>query len=117
MKKWLFALLLLPCIAIATACMELTLEGSGSPKPIYHVETIHTSYYGFTWSHFDSKKATDGIGLYRVVYHTNYLYSLIGVLTLGLYEPIQVQWWLQQPPDTHEKVIPDSSLMKSSRKK
>lgn len=89
------------CLAFAlilAGCVNFPIEGSGTPQKTNGYETIHGSYYGFKWQEYDIKKAKDGLGLYRVIYHTNYLYSAAAVLTLGLYVPQDVEWWVQALP-------------------
>ena len=80
-----------------SGCMNSTIEGSGTPQKTNGQEVIHGSFYGFQWKDHDIRKAKDGLGLYRVIYHTNYLYSTAAVLSLGLYVPQEIEWWVQAP--------------------
>ena len=77
------------CLAFAlilAGCVNFPIEGSGTPQKTNGYETIHGSYYGFKWQEYDIKKAKD------------YLYSAAAVLTLGLYVPQDVEWWVQALP-------------------
>ncbi|MFA7231864.1 MAG: hypothetical protein WC071_11395 [Victivallaceae bacterium] len=83
---------------ILAGCTNFPIEGSGTPEKTNGHETIHGSFYGFKWQEYEIKKAKDGLGLYRVICHANYLYSATAVLTLGLYVPQEIEWWIQAPP-------------------
>lgn len=91
----------------ATGCMSVDIENhpKGMDKtassPRGGIETIHGSFYGFYWrtrTQEDVIKAKGDIQLYRVTYHNNMLYSLVSVLTLGLYVPETIEWKLVTAP-------------------
>ena len=90
------------CLTLAlilVGCANFPIEGSGTPEiKTQPPDIIHGSFYGFKWKDYDIKKAHDGLGLYQVIYHTNYLYSAAAVLTLGLYVPQKLEWRVQTPP-------------------
>ena len=97
MLKKVKAVVLALGLSLASACSSFIIEGDGQKAPAMHQETIHGSLYGFTWNQHDISKSGDYRGLYRVRVSTNGWYLLASAVTLGLYLPQDVQWWLQQP--------------------
>eukprot|EP00831_Metopus_contortus_P037825 TRINITY_DN2979_c0_g4_i1.p2 TRINITY_DN2979_c0_g4~~TRINITY_DN2979_c0_g4_i1.p2 ORF type:complete len:442 (-),score=67.97 TRINITY_DN2979_c0_g4_i1:1176-2501(-) len=95
--KSLFYILGAGLVLTLSGCMNASIEGSGTPQLTNGEEIIHGSFYGFKWKESSVKKAKDGLGLYRIIYHTNYLYSSVAVLSLGLYVPQEIEWWVQAP--------------------
>jgi hypothetical protein len=64
--------------------------------------TIHGSMYGFDWQNKKNvvlAKNASGrlVPLCRIECHTNYLYLLTGVLSLGLYYPQTFEYTLVKP--------------------
>ena len=92
-------------ITLATficACQHIRIKGDGTPDKHGQPETIHGSYYGFNWSDFDEIKTKDKIALYKVRCNDNFAYALVGVLSLGLYKPMDIEYWTAVP--LNEKV-------------
>ena len=77
--------------------MTFEVEGDGqlTPQSVSGSETVHGSLYGFTWGSRDIQKCSDGLGLYRVEFHTNAFFLLVSTCSLGLYVPQVVEWWCQ----------------------
>lgn len=90
-KTLYFLFLVFPAFFIS-GCQHITLKGDGVPNKHYQ-ETIHSSYYGFYWNDYKEIKASNNEGLYRIRICDNYAYSLIGILTLGIYKPLDVEYW------------------------
>lgn len=90
-------------ILVTSGCSSFELEsgamcnnlekGAGS-----HSQTVHGSFWGFKWKEPVVEKCEDGCGLFRVEYHTNALFILASVATLGLYVPQTVEWWCAVEP-------------------
>ncbi|MBR6389172.1 MAG: hypothetical protein IKS15_03535 [Opitutales bacterium] len=92
MKKLAINLFLLPCLVLVCACQHVNVKGDGTPD-IHKTETIHGSYYNFYWSEYKPVKTAGRVPLYRVRVGDNYLYALAGVLSLGLYRPLDIEYW------------------------
>lgn len=92
-----YLLLVLGCLLLGniSGCATMTIEGDGqkTPKSEHGTHTAHASYYGFVWSEPPVEKCENGQGLYRVRVHTNALYSLLSIVSLGLYVPQTAEWW------------------------
>ncbi len=83
----------IPLVIASTACQVINIEGDGVPDRHGLPETIHSSYYGFNWCDYDEVKASSQQGLYRVRVSDSYLNALVGVVSLGLYKPITIEYW------------------------
>lgn len=94
----LISTLIVACaVSILSGCMHVAVEGDcpKTPDSIYGQESIHGSFYGFNWDD-DTRQVrkTDGeLGLARVEYRTNFFYALVSVVTLGMYAPVDVDFW------------------------
>ena len=100
MKNNIMAVLIC-CLALsAFGCTTMTIEGDGQKTPTSKTgtHTVHGSYYDFVWSAPPEKVCDNGRGLYRVRYHTNALYALVSILSLGFYVPQTAQWWCDGTP-------------------
>jgi len=85
-------------VALA-GCATMILEGDGQKGPGKKLQTVHGSYYGFVWSEPKVKVCDNSHGLYRVSYHTNALYALASLASLGLYVPQTAEWWCDETPN------------------
>ena len=85
-------------------CATMSLEGDGQKTPMseHGTHTVHGSYYDFVWSSPPVEKCENGHGLYRVRVHTNVLYSLVSIVSLGLYVPQTAEWWCDATPSQQE---------------
>jgi hypothetical protein len=84
--------------------MTFTIEGDlpKTTKSATDSETVHSSLYGIEWSKKrEVEKCGNQQGLTRVRYHTNAIYLLASVVSLGMYVPQNVTWWCgaTQVPD------------------
>jgi hypothetical protein len=87
---------LLCCIIGSLAgCATMTIEGDGqkTAQSKTGTHTVHGTYYNVVWSQPPVDKCDNNRGLYRVRYHTNLVYALVSVVSLGLYVPQTAQWW------------------------
>jgi hypothetical protein len=78
-----------------SACATVTID-SDVPKTTDSTtgtDTVHGSFYNFVWSAPEVTKCEKGQGLSRVRTHTNAAYSLVSILSLGLYVPQTITWW------------------------
>jgi len=94
-------ILLISCIIMSlSGCATMTIEGDGqkTPESRTGTHTSHGSYYGFVWSEPPVTKCENGRGLYRVRNHTNAVYSLVSILSLGFYVPQTAEWWCDGTP-------------------
>jgi hypothetical protein len=83
----------------------MTIEGDGQKtvESRSGTHTVHGSYYGFVWSEPPPvTKCENGRGLYRARYHTNAVYSVVSVASIGLYVPQTVEWWCDGTPDQED---------------
>lgn len=88
----------LACLALAGAlasCTTFDVEGDGvkTPDAPHGTATRHGSFWGIEWSDWTADTCGTGNGLYRVRFHTNALYALATVFSVGLYVPQDVEWW------------------------
>ena len=92
---------LICCIMVgASGCTTMTIEGDGqkTPQSKTGTHTVHASYYGLVWSSPPVDKCDNGRGLYRARYHTNVIYAVVSIVSLGLYVPQTVEWWCDGTP-------------------
>lgn len=96
---------------VITACSTLTLDSDAQKTPTseHGTHTKHGSFYDFVWSEPPAEKCAQGKGLARVRYHTNIVYVLVSVVSLGLYVPQTVEWWCDGSTDSddEEEFIPE----------
>ncbi len=104
MEKTICAMLICCMIAGISGCATMTIEGDGQKTPQSKTgsHTAHGSYYGYVWSEPPAVKCENHRGLYRVRYHTNAVYSLASILSLGLYVPQTVEWWCDGTPNPED---------------
>jgi hypothetical protein len=99
--NWTYKLVAVCLVSILTACTHFAIEGDcpKTPDSIYGQETVHGSMYGFNWDDNSRqvRKAGNRLGLARVEYRTNALYTLLSIVTLGLYVPVDVDYWVEAP--------------------
>lgn len=100
MKKHLFLIFISLFLFNVLSCATMTIEGDGqkSPQSKTGTHTKHGSFYGFTWKEPAVTKCDNRRGIYRARYHTNALYVLAMVASLGLYVPQTVEWWCDAAP-------------------
>lgn len=81
-------------------CATMTIEGDGqkTPESKAGTHTKHGSFYSIVWSEPPVDKCDNGRGLYRARYHTNAVYVLASVFSLGFYVPQTVEWWCDGTP-------------------
>ena len=101
MKLKIYSLILALSIT-SFGCTSFVVEGGGNKAAASGTETIHTSLYGFDWSDRPKVKSSKE-GLYKIEVSTNGFYVLASALSLGLYVPQDVQWWLQKEQKTGAK--------------
>lgn len=101
MKNYLRAVLISCMIVSISSCATMTIEGDGQKtvESTNGTHTVHGSYYSFNWSSPKVDKCKNGRGLYRARYHTNAIYSLVSIISVGLYVPQTVQWWCDGTPN------------------
>ena len=104
------------CLLGCAGCTSFTIEGDGT-KGKHGVGTVHGSFYGFDWVQWEPSKCSDDIGLYRVDCHSNMLYSLAAVGTLGLYVPQDVEWWIQEKQQSTNAPVwnPNTPILKPKK--
>jgi hypothetical protein len=76
-------------------CMNLPIEGDCNKSLKTEQETVHCSMYGFNWDDNTRivRKTKDGIALAKVEYNMNGLDLFLGAITLGLYVPVELEYW------------------------
>ena len=95
MKIKMQAVLFLSLVTIITGCTSARIEGTGIPSEKSQNKVIHGSFYGYQWC--GPRTITQNADLHRVITHTNMLYSLAAVGTLGIYVPQEIEWWTVAP--------------------
>ncbi len=107
--RGLASVCILTVMMFSEGCTQLALTGSQSnngvseftkeEKIIYPQrgsDTVYRCFYSDKlWSTWDREKSIKGVGLYEVRYHTNMLFALTTVLSLGIVVPQGVEWELQ----------------------
>ena len=95
MKITLHSVWVVSLLLVLSGCATTTIEGDGqlTPSSTHGTHTVIGSFYGFKWSEPSADKCENGRGLYRVREHTDALYVLASVLSLGLYVPQTLEWW------------------------
>lgn len=83
-----------------SSCATMTIEGTGekTAKSKTGTHTVHGSFYDFVWSAPPATVCEDNRNIYRARYHTNALYVLVSLVSLGLYVPQTVEWWCDGSP-------------------
>ncbi|MFZ5563246.1 MAG: hypothetical protein ACOZBW_04285 [Thermodesulfobacteriota bacterium] len=101
MKHTIRAAVICCMIVSVSGCATMTIEGDGekTPASLCGTHTQHGSFYGFVWHEPPAEKCENGRGLYRVRCHTNAVYALVSLVSLGLYVPQTVEWWCDGAPD------------------
>ena len=94
MKPPILFLFVIVIVSI-TGCNSLPLESKGTPTGTHEPEVLHASLYGFMWKQYDIVKPKGTEGFYRININNNYLFSLATVFSLGLYAPVEIEWWEQ----------------------
>lgn len=101
MKKALSSVILLGMISFLTGCMQFAIEGDcpKTPDSVFEKETVHGSFYGFNWDDKtrNVRKSSDRLGIAKVEYHTNVFYSIVSLMSLGLYVPVDIDYWIEGP--------------------
>lgn len=100
-----FRMVLICCMLVSIhGCSTMTIEGDGqkTPESETGTHTKHGSFYNVVWSEPPAEKCENGRGLYRVRYHTNALYVLVSVFSLGLYVPQTAEWWCDGTPNQED---------------
>ena len=101
MFKRIRLLFILGAVIAMSGCMQFAIEGDcpKTPDSIFGKETIHGSFYGFNWDddRRKVKKINNGLGIYKVEYHTNIIYSFVSLISLGLYVPVDIDYWTEAP--------------------
>ena len=99
--KWISTLIVASTMSMLSGCMHIAVEGDcpKTPDSKYGQETVHGSFYGFNWDDDTRhvRKADNGLGLAKVEYRTNFFYALVSVVTLGVYSPMDVDFWVEAP--------------------
>jgi len=107
-----FRAMLICCMIVSiSGCATMTIEGDGqkTPESKTGTNTVHGSFYSFVWSAPPVVMCEKGRGLYRVRSHTNAMYVLVSVISMGFYVPLTVEWWCDGTPgndDGEEIYIP-----------
>ena len=97
--------LLIRCMIVSiSGCATMTIEGDGqkTAESKTGIHTVHGSFYNFVWSEPAAEKCENGRGLYRARYHTNAVYVLVTVISMGFYVPQTVEWWCDGAPDPED---------------
>ncbi len=94
--------LLLALALTSLRCTSFIVEGGKNKAASSGTETIHSSLYGFNWAE-RSKVKSSTEGIYRIEASTNGLYLFVSAISLGLYVPQDIQWWLQKEQKTGAK--------------
>jgi hypothetical protein len=99
--KWISTLIVACAVSMLSGCMHFAVEGDcpKTPDSKYGQETVHGSFYGFNWDDNtrNVRKADNELGLAKVEYRTNFFYALVSVVTLGVYAPVDVDFWVCAP--------------------
>ena len=105
MKNYTRAVLISCMIASICSCATMTIEGDGQKtvESKTGTHTVHGSFYSFDWSSPTVEKCDNGHGLYRARYHTNAVYVLVSVISIGLYVPQTVEWWCDGSPSQEDE--------------
>ena len=97
-------------------CTTFLIEGAGdrdkTPGAQKVQETIHGSFWGFSWSDRSVSKCEKKNELFRIKVHQNALFVLASVATLGLYVPQSVEWWCVAREDSGDDEGPSLKLRK-----
>ncbi len=109
MSRIVFGLIL---ILMVSGCMTFSIEGDlpKTPDSKTRSETYHGSLYGFEWSDWTVEKCDPRQGITRVRSHTNAVYLVASVASLGFYVPHNVTWWCdgaKQPDDGDDEYHPE----------
>lgn len=101
MKKVLIIYSLLIFSCFLCGCQTVTVTGSGTQLE-NNSKFIHGSMYGYTWNEVNLKLGKKD-RLYTVEFADNYLFDFVGVITLGIYKPVEVYYTYYVPEDESQK--------------
>lgn len=94
------ALLLILCLTLSQGCYHVRVNtATYDPSTTYRSETVHTMFWGLVQEDVIASNC-DSInvkGLDEVRVTNNFGYSLITVLTLGIWCPTQIEWKCSKP--------------------
>lgn len=78
----------------------MTIEGDGqkSPESKTATHTRQRSFYNFVWAEPPVTKCDRHRRLFRTRHHTNLVYMIASLASLGLYVPQTVEWWCDGTP-------------------
>ncbi len=101
MNDTIRALLIYCMIVGISGCATMTIEGDCQKTPMSKTgtHTKHGSFYNIVWAEPPVEKCENGRGLYRARHHTNAIYVLVSVVSLGFYVPQTVEWWCDGTPE------------------
>ena len=75
---------------------EVGANASITPQSVNDSQIVHSSMYGFRWQQYHVQKC-DESALARVEINYNWLELMAAAATLGLYAPLTVEWWCDDP--------------------
>ncbi len=115
-KRSACAFVLVVLLGSVAGCTTFLIEGAGDrdkrPDAQKVEETIHGSFWGFSWSDRNVSKCEKKNELFRIKVHQNALFVLASVATLGLYVPQSVEWWCVAREDSGDDEGPSLKLRK-----
>ncbi|NQZ57607.1 MAG: hypothetical protein HRT88_09115 [Lentisphaeraceae bacterium] len=102
MKRNTLFTIMITAMLLASGCSTAVIEGSGNKLVASEPVTLHGSMYGFDWQGKKNVILAKDMNnrpqaIYRVQSHTNYLYLLTGVVSLGFYYPQTFEYTLIEP--------------------
>ncbi len=105
-KSWGAVVLLVLCLVSVQGCAQYHLDMKDSDPEVdtYTGNMIHALGWGLLYS--PQQITTDcntETGINDVVVKSNYLYSLVGVLTFGIWMPIEIEHLCQAGPSEEKR--------------
>jgi len=112
MKKMFLLSFVVGLFVLMSGCMDILLKGGGDGNTQLSGKSVYwRSYYSDKWfgnspqedlqEIYDKLPKTERAEaqtrpLYLVNYHSNYLYSLLSVFSLGIVVPVHIKWEIQK---------------------
>ena len=106
-------------LVVLSGCMTFEVAGLGSKSTTKSaVTTIHGSFWGIPWQAPLTDRC-EGAQLVSVEFHTNPLYVLASVASLGVYVPQDIEVWCAKakPPEDDDEKDFDPQSKKRKKKK
>jgi len=93
----LFYLIIISGLLLLEGCYHVRVNAPGEPATEYNKTTVHSIAWGLVQENLIPDDCLSG-ALDEVRVSTNFGYSLINVITLGFWKPMDIEWRCAKTP-------------------